>query len=46
MHKLIYVLLLFTSMVNAMQQVIEIQMLKPEQTITQLIDLQKSMVMS
>ena len=29
-----------------MQQVIEIQMLKPEQTITQLIDLQKSMVMS
>jgi hypothetical protein len=43
MHKLIYVLLFFSSMVTAMDHTIEIQRIKPEKTIPQLMDLQKSM---
>lgn len=46
MHKLIYILLLISSVANAMQQAIEIQMLKSEETIPKLANLQKSMVMS
>lgn len=46
MHKLIYILLLISSVANAMQQAIEIRMLKSEETIPKLVNLQKSMVMS
>ncbi len=46
MYKLIYFLLLFNPMVNAMNNTIDIQMIGPEQSLTQLLALQNSMHMS
>lgn len=46
MRKILYIFLLFCSMVNAMPNAIDIQMLKSEQSINQLLALQKAMHMS
>lgn len=46
MRKIIYIFILFSSVVNAKQPTIEIKMLQSEQSVAQLVALQKTMHMS